>query len=231
MRLLLMLFLLFWLCPCLSSPVRADDEADADVIPLVGRPTEWPFSDASGTFRVRPEAVPTALQAQDPLTFTVRIRAVGRVHHPPQRIDLRQVLSFERSFYVEDPEDGGTRHPDEKTWEFVYQLKPRAAGVAAVPSFPFVFYNPELPVPARRFQTLFTDPIPIQVRPRTALQTPLAAPEATFHLVTGDALLKRQIAWTLPSPFVLAILVLVPPLTCAAWYFVWRRLYPDAARA
>jgi hypothetical protein len=34
----------------------------------------------------------------------------------------------------------------------------------------------------------------------------------------------------LSSPAVLAVLLLLPPLGCAAWYAAWRRLRPDAAR-
>jgi hypothetical protein len=204
---------------------------DEDEIPVVGRPAELPFSDASGDFCVKAEAEPTVLQAEDPLTLTVRVTAVGLVRHPPRRIDLRQVPAFTNSFFIEDPEDGGARHPDNRTWEFVYLLKPRSADVTEVPSCPFVFYNPAIVNPSRRFQTLFTDPIPLQVQPRTAFQTPLAAPEEAYTLAPVRAVLGQQSPWAPPGPLGLAGLLLAPPLGCAAWYLVWRRLYPDAARA
>jgi hypothetical protein len=229
---LLSLVLLFWsFFGVFPALLHGDDEADPEEIPVVGRPTEWPFSDASGHFRVIAVAAPTALAAQDPLTFTVRVEAFGRVHHPPRPIDLRQVAAFANHFYVDSPENGSVTHPDPQTWEFRYRLRPRSVAVQEVPGYPFVFYNPDVAVPARRFQTLFTDPIPLQVRPRAALQTALAAPESAFQLISGDALLARQRPWTPPGPWVFLILFLLPPLACAGWYLVWRRLYPDAARA
>jgi tetratricopeptide (TPR) repeat protein len=49
-------------------------------------------------------------------------------------------------------------------------------------------------------------------------------------LATGPAVLERQMPWTPPRLGTIGTLLLAPPLGCIAWYLIWRRLYPDAAR-
>src|SRR5262245_55379201 len=103
----------------LCAPARADDgPPEADDVPLLGRPAGLPFSGASGAFEVEARAEPTALRAEQPLTFTVTVRATGTVRRPPRRPDLRKLAAFADRFYVEDP-DPRERRPDAKTWEFV----------------------------------------------------------------------------------------------------------------
>jgi hypothetical protein len=218
------------LAASLGAAARGDDAADA--VPFVGRPAGLPFSDASGDFRVRAAAAPTRLQAQDPLTLTLTVTAFGDepVRRPPRRMDLRELPDVADRFDVDDPEDGGDRRPDPRTWEFVYRLHPKAAGAAAVPSLPFVFYNPEIQYPGKGFQTAYTDPIPLEVRPRDVYQAPLNAPDFLFDAAPADRVLARQEPWAPPGPLTVAALLLAPPLACAAWYACWRRLYPDAAR-
>jgi hypothetical protein len=77
---------------------------------------------------------------------------------------------------------------------------------------------------------VYTDPIPLQVRPHEAVAVPLQAPASAFQLATGPGLLARQAPWAPPGVAVTALLLLGPPLLCAAWYSGWRRRYPDAAR-
>jgi tetratricopeptide (TPR) repeat protein len=203
--------------------------AEDDDVPVVGRPVDLPFSEASGWFEVRASAEPTTLQAETPLTFTLTVRAVRPVRRPPQRIDLRQLPDFAEQFYIEDSSEEAAR-PDDRTWEFAYRLKPRRTEVREIPSLPFVYFNPYLLTASKGFQVLYTDPIPLHVLPHETVQVPLQGPESAFVLATGPAVLERQSPWTPPRLGTIGALLLTPPLGCVVWYLIWRRLYPDAAR-
>ncbi|HEY7424978.1 MAG TPA: hypothetical protein VH682_12175, partial [Gemmataceae bacterium] len=145
---------------CAAGLRAADEAADPNDIPVVGRPSDLPFSEASGWFEVQTHAEPTTVEAETPLTFTMSVRAVRPTRQPPQRLDLRQLPAFNERFYIEDPSEEPNR-PDEKTWEFVYRLKPRRDSVTEVPGLPFVYFNPYLLTASKGFQVLYTDPIPL----------------------------------------------------------------------
>jgi hypothetical protein len=216
--------------PLLALVLLGWNEApQASEVPLVGRP-DFPFSEASGRFRVRMRAAPTTLAVEKPLTLTLTVTAAGPVYLPPRRIDLRELPAVAEAFYVEDPDDGGNRQPDARTWEFVYRLKPRSTAVREVPGIPFAYYDPDIPFPTRRFQVAYTDPVPLTVGPDVLVEVPVIAPESAYQLATGPGMLARESPWELPGPAALVLLALAPPLLCAAWYAAWRRLYPDAAR-
>ncbi len=201
---------------------------DEDV-PVVGRPVDLPFSEASGWFEVQASAEPTTLQAETPLTFTFTVKAVRPVRRPPQRIDLRQLPDFAEQFHIEDPSEEAAR-PDERTWEFAYRLKPRRTEVREIPSLPFVYFNPYLLTASKGFQVIYTDPIPLRVLPHETVQVPVQGPESAFILARDPAVLERQAPWSPPQLGTIVTLLLAPPLGCVAWYLLWRRLYPDAAR-
>src|SRR5262249_48059418 len=154
---------------------------EGDEIPVVGRPVDLPFSEASGWFEVQARAEPTTVEAETPLTFTFSVRAVRPTRRPPQRLDLRQLPEFAQQFYIEDPIEEATR-PDDRTWEFAYRLKPRRTGVRAIPSLPFVYFNPYLLTARKGFQVLYSDPIPLRVLPHETVQLPIQAPERAFVL-------------------------------------------------
>jgi hypothetical protein len=215
----------------MGAAARAEPEegADPDEIPLVGRPGDLPFSEASGNFRVDVQAEPTEVEAEEPVLLTLTVKAFGPVKKPPQRLDLRQVRAFAERFHIEDP-SGASTHPDPQTWEFLYRLRPRHAEVSEIPGVPFVYFNPEIQPPGKAFQMAFTDPLPLKVRPRAAFQTPLNVPENLFRLGTGRALFARQTPWSPPGPVGAGLLLLGPPALCWAWYAWWRRRYPDSAR-
>lgn len=218
------------LCLLLLLPAADSDDGP----PLVRRPPH--FNGAVGTFDITARAEPTTLQAEDPLTYTVRVTATGPVGEAPARPRLGDFPSFKEAFYIEPlgPREG-TR-PDERSWEFAYRLKPKSTQVTAVPGFPFVFFRPGA-VPAwRGYQTKYAPEIPLQVRPREAVKIgteeakPFDVPEATFALVSGPDVLRHDRIERLPGAAALAALFLVPPVVCVAWYLAWRRLSPDAAR-
>jgi hypothetical protein len=210
----------------LTGGARADDEP-----PIVGQPPH--FNGAVGRFRVTAAVEPARVQAEDPLTYTVRVTAEGKVKEPPQRPALADFPGFTDNFYLEnlDPPEGA--RPDDKTWAFAYRLKPKSTAVTAVPGFPFVFFVPGF-LPAKNgYMTAFVPEQPITVAPRQEVgpppaPKPITAPEEAFALAGGDVLARD--GGRLPGPLVLVVALLLPPLGSVAWYFAWRRLYPDAAR-
>jgi hypothetical protein len=212
------LVLLLTLCRAVPA---GDDEP-----PLVGQPAH--FNGAVGRFRVTVTAAPTKLPAEDPLTYTVRVTADGPAREPPQCPPIADFSGFAEGFYIESlgPPEG--THPDDRTWEFAYRLKPKTAEVKAIPGFPFVFYRPGFRPPSRGYMTIYAPEIPITVGPVT-IERPVTAPEEAFVLADGDVL-RRDGDDRFPGPVVLALVLLTPPIGCLAWYFAWRRLYPDAAR-
>ncbi len=214
------------LLPCLLLPsaLRADSE-----IPAVGRPSDLPFSEASGNFRVRALAAPTALEAETPFTLTLTVEAVTPARRPPRRIDLRELPAFKERFdFLEDGKDDD-RRPSPQAWQFVYRLQPKRGDVKAVPGVPFVFFNPDIQYPRKGFQVAYTDAIPLTVTPHEVYVIPVPGPPVLFTTAVGDPVLRRWAAWT-PPGLLTAVLLLTPPLLCVAWFIGWRRLYPDAAR-
>ncbi|MHB8736713.1 MAG: tetratricopeptide repeat protein [Terriglobales bacterium] len=209
---------------------QPEEGPKADDIPLVGRPSDLPFSEASGWFEVSVSAQPTTLEAETPLTFTVSVHAIRETHRPPQRIDLRQLPAFAEQFYIEEPSSEEPARPDERTWQIVYRLKPRRTDVREIPSLPFVYFNPYLLTANKGFQVIYTDAIALHVLPHETVQVPVQAPENAFTLATGPGVLELQTAWTPPGIVTSIALLLTPPLVCAVWYICWLRMYPDAAR-
>jgi hypothetical protein len=51
-----------------------------------------------------------------------------------------------------------------------------------------------------------------------------------YQLAQEPAVLGRLSAWSLVGPMAGGLVLLGTPLVCIAWYLLWRRLYPDAAR-
>lgn len=240
---------LVWLLLASVAPSQSNTESEADAIPPFGWPAELPFSQASGNFRIATEASPTTVAVEDPLILVVRIKASGPVRHPPRRLILTELPAFRESFHIEDLPDasaelqavvamvgnstpwsfvGGVR--PQLVWEFRYRLKPKNLGVQEIPALPFVFYNRAILSPERRFQVLYADAIPIEVKLRETVETGVQGPAGAFDLVTGPALLDRVQPWEPPGPGLLAVILAAPPLVCWGWYLLWRRLNPSATR-
>ncbi len=217
--------------------------------PLVGRPVD--FSGAiGGPFTVQLLAEPTEVAVEEPLILTVRIIGPSYGRDIP-RPKLAKLDAF-KPFAVDDL--------DYRFWlgnpqrsEFRYRLRPRTADVKEVPRLKFVYFNPRMVnTPSHGYQTTYSDPVPLTVKPRTPppLSVPAEVPAWMLEPMTeqemwGDTPFLRWLRDTLASfgwsgialgtpnrPLVevwLAALV-IPPFTCAAWYLLWRRTNPGEAR-
>jgi hypothetical protein len=204
-------------------------------VPALGRPEGVPFSGASGRFKVEWYVEPPELRGEEPLTLTLLVIAdpAVRVRQPPQRLDLAEIDGFRGRFLFAQPAAADTTQR-EGVWKFVYHAAadPKAPEPPReVPSVPFAYYDPEI-VTARerlRFQVIYTDPVPLTVRPRQVLDVPLAGPDSAFRAAPAAAVLARD-GDASPSWWVVVLALLTPPLLCLAWFAAWRRLRPDSAR-
>ena len=222
--------------------VRADDpDEDMARLPVIGRPDFFDVEDGPiGSFQTpMVRASPTAVQVEDPITLTIRVRATGRVHRPPKQIRLERFPEITEQFYVEYPDDPVFRRIDDGAWEFTCTLKPRRTDVTAIPSFPFAFFVPELLPPERGYQIHRTASIPITVRPRAVVQPsdvvrgvesrPL--PELVYHVTEGMSVLRYGRPAVPAAWYVFGgICLLFPPVGFFLRQIVWPRFSPNAKR-
>jgi hypothetical protein len=120
----------------------------------------------------------------------------------------------------------------------VYRLKPRSPAVRAIPSFPFVYFQPGMLPAAKGYMTRWAPSIDLRVRPRDAVKPrdieasrpPVGPPATIFEFVEGDQVLRQEKPEALPGPAFLSVIAFGPPMACLMWFLVWRRMYPNAAR-
>jgi hypothetical protein len=195
-----LLFMLLLTLAMAGSARGDDDEGDRPRLPAIGRPDFFDVEDGPiGAFQTPAvHASPTDVQAEDPITLTIRIQAAGKVHYPPKQIRLEKFPEIAETFYVEYPEDPVFQVIDDRTWEFVCTLKPRRAGISAIPGFPFAYFVPGLLPAERGYQVHRTASIPITVRPRAAVQSnevvrgveSQPVPESVFEIADGASVLR-----------------------------------------
>jgi hypothetical protein len=220
-----------WLFTAALLLAPALPAAGVEEPPVKNRPAH--FNGAVGSFQVTMEARPTELRTDQTLALTVRIVPTGPVAQPPRRPNLRDVPAFDERFYIENLPDPAGAHTDSKRWEFVYRLKPRDTKVDAVPSLPFVYFKP-----GQSYQTAYAHGVHLTVNPADTVptveggsgQAPLRAPDSVYQFAEGPAVLGRPSAWSLIYPVAAGLILLGTPVACIAWYLIWRRLYPVAAR-
>jgi hypothetical protein len=218
--------------------------------PVVGRPLDWSGA-VGGPFVVELHAEPTTLTAEEPLTLTVRVIGSGNLRDLP-RPPLGKLESFQ-PFAVEDLDDRFVPG-DPPRREFRYRLRPRSADVTEVPRLKFVFFNPRLPR-ARGYQTTYSNEVPLTVKPRSPVVPPEVVEEVPDWMLdpaTREEILGRESGtfqqWvsgvlgrlgvrldsdprrsTTSWPLAIAVVAL-PPVICVAWFILWLRANPNAAR-
>jgi hypothetical protein len=173
--------------------------------------------------------------------LTATLVVAGEVLQDPNGIprpDLGKLPAFKERFRQIENVPGPTVQPDAKRVTFAYRLRPRAVGESGLPAMSFEYYNlasanPEHPQKDPGHQTARFKGLRFHVVPAAKITPPppvvrLDAPESAFEAVTGPQVFRREPfapdAWTWAAAFALA------PVLAIAWFAVWRRLYPDAAR-
>jgi hypothetical protein len=232
----------------LAPPGRAAPDVAPQPLepPPVGQPPTFTvLGGAVGHgFRVTQTVTPTSVQAEDAVTLTVRISAAN-APQPPRRPRLWELKAYQdleskKHLKMDRPDkknrDQPDRTPGPLTWEFDYRLRPLNESVTRLPSFTFHYFKPsasaELP---GRYESVSASGVPLTVTAKVerpiVSPTPVQVPEALLHLVVGPEVRERRAASiALPSVPVLLMLLLTPPLLALAWYRLWKRWYPDAAR-
>ena len=104
-------------------------------------------------------------------------------------------------------------------WEFVYRLKLRSVSVKSIPALPFCFFNPEFLRPnalsrSRGYQTIYSDDIPLVVKPRPQPEPvpketkPVRVPETVYQL--ADVRLDERETFSVWLLLALGLLALLP---------------------
>ncbi|HEY3788158.1 MAG TPA: hypothetical protein VGL71_04845, partial [Urbifossiella sp.] len=173
------------------------------------------------------------LPADGVLTATLTIRGATN----PQEIvrpDLAKIrddeghLPYSERFQIEDV-PGQPTSANAREVTFVYRLRPRNEHVDKLPSLGF-YYDTGKKVGNPFQKTWAKGPkltVTAAAKPKPAA-LPLDAPDRLFAIETGTHLLESEpfatswIAWLLVFS--------MGPLMAAAWYAIWRRIYPDGVR-
>jgi len=196
-------------------------------IPREGRPA-W-FRGAVGAHTIRATARPTEVSVGDPITLTIEIAGGGRLEllQPPP---LNEIQPLARDFKIPTDPLAGTVESGVK--RFVQSIRATREEIKEIPSIPFAWFDPT----SERFVTVYSDPIPIVVRPVNQLALsqvvesaggPRRATELT-ESATGivanyteiDALLAQQ-AVTLGGPAAAGLIA--PPILYGFCWIVQRR--------
>ena len=149
-------------------------------IPLVGRPAS--FNGAVGRFRIGATAKPVRLQANQPITLSLKIVGTGSLRSlsPP---DLTRVPAIADRFILFE---GGAKPevlPDGKV--FRYSMRLKTASVKSIPAIAFSYFSPA----GERFETVVTRGIPLDVEPVASM----AVSEVQDFGGSGPTRTKRQL--------------------------------------
>src|SRR5262249_21619480 len=134
---------------------------------------------------------------------------------------------FAEKFTVTDVSDG-PRTPADKEVRFTYKLRPRNSTVTQVPALKFKFLSLAAPPGKDPFRTPQADSITITVtEPPPKPIIPMTEADHLFQVSTGPEVLHAPFV---PCRWAWMAAALFGPLAAVAWFLVWRRIYPDAAR-
>lgn len=177
-----------------SRPVVAAPsvpEVTVKPLPEEGRPDI--FSGAVGNFTMGVSVKPVDVAVGEPITLTLTITDQSR---PATQLDvlkappLHLVEALTKDFRVHDEPLAGTVSGRSKS--FTQTIRAEREGITAVPAIPFAYFDPE----REAYVTITSDPIPITVRPASAL--------AMSDIVQSDAAQPRSSDLTPTSGGILA---------------------------
>ena len=214
--------------PSLANINHQSSIVNGQDIPTVGQPTANFYGAQGSPVRVEWQLNRTTVPEDEDIVATL---VVTGATNPRQitRPDLRKLDAFESRFIIPDTRDQ-TPAADAKEVRFTYHLRPRNRSVDKVPTLAFHYYNPaaakekQFPLTtAKEVRITVTEP-----RPRPAPPPiPLGEPESLLAFKPQPVSLTYPTFSEAWSWFAIG---LIGPLASIAWYVVWRRVYPDAAR-
>lgn len=186
--------------------------------PLRGRPNNW--LGAVGQWRATLRAEPTSTRVGDPFVLVLRLEGSGNatlLPRPPLTIPWADVVPQDERVVLDSTPAlfGGAK-------EFAWLVTPREPGPRSVLPIEYPIFNPE----ERRYETVRTTALTVNVRPGTLVAVPtraaLRGDTATLPLrdaMRGDSYVG------LPYRVPLTWLALLAPLP-----WVFRRIGPRLAR-
>lgn len=149
-------------------------------------------------------------------------------HNPleVQKPDLTKLPAF-NDFMVTNAEDRPRTARDPEI-RFHYKLQPRHNRVQSVPALEFYYRSLAAPPESNPFRLTRAYSVPITVtEPPPPVPIPMTEADHLFHITTGEAILQPP--WA-PGRWAWWAMLLFGPAMTAAWYFIWRWMYPDAAQ-
>lgn len=129
-------------------------------VPEEGRPAT--FTGAIGQFQLSAELKPQRVRIGDPMTLILTLRGEGTCE-TVRAPDLAAVKDLAGHFQI----DAATEENDETKSQFTYSLRPIGAEVKSFPAVAMSYFDVE----SQRYETLRTEPIPIEVVKAVPLST------------------------------------------------------------
>jgi hypothetical protein len=202
--------------------------ANGQDIPKVGQPTSGFYNAEGNSVRVEWKLDRLTVPEDEELIATLVVTGVA---NPKQviRPDLSKLQPFEARFVI-----AGDPNPPPiigaKEVRFIYHLRPRNRSVDRLPTLAFHYYNPAAAI-GKQFPLTTAKEVRITVTaPRQKAEAhaiPLAEPEWLINFAPRPVSLSRP---AIAATWSWLAIALAGPVAAMAWYFAWRRIYPDAAR-
>jgi len=201
-------------------------------LPVIGKPEG--FTGAVGKYTMDVLAKPTKLKIGDPITLTINIRGEGNIQTigepllAPEGMKDFKAYNFEAKVTITGR---GRGIKGEKLFNKV--IEPQSEDSGVIPGISFSYFDPEL----EKYKTITHAPIPIEVE-HSEIEIPIhlsvegaGMTKGQVKILTKDILpimsdlysFENQRSAIYKSPFILAIVFIIPILIVVACIYVQRQ--------
>ena len=201
-------------------------------LPVVGKPEG--FTGAVGKYTMDVLAKPTKLKVGDPITLAINIRGEGNIQTigepllAPEGMKDFKAYNFEAKVTITGRGNG---IKGEKLFNKV--IEPQSEDSGVIPGISFSYFDPEL----EKYKTITHAPIPIEVE-HSEIEIPIhlsvegaEMTKGQVKILTKDILpimsdlysFENQRSAIYKSPFILAIVFIIPILIVVACIYVQRQ--------
>ena len=201
-------------------------------LPVVGKPEG--FTGAVGKYTMDVLAKPTKLKVGDPITLAINIRGEGNIQTigepllAPEGMKDFKAYNFEAKVTITGRGNG---IKGEKLFNKV--IEPQSEDSGVIPGISFSYFDPEL----EKYKTITHAPIPIEVE-HSEIEIPIhlsvegaGMTKGQVKILTKDILpimsdlysFENQRSAIYKSPFILAIVFIIPILIVVACIYVQRQ--------
>ena len=201
-------------------------------LPVVGKPEG--FTGAVGKYTMDVLAKPTKLKIGDPITLTINIRGEGNIQTigepllAPEGMKDFKAYNFEAKVTIT-----GRGHGIKGEKLFNKVIEPQSEDSGVIPGISFSYFDPEL----EKYKTITHAPIPIEVE-HSEIEIPIhlsvegaGMTKGQVKILTKDILpimsdlysFENQRSAIYKSPFILAIVFIIPILIVVACIYVQRQ--------